>query len=926
MPAKPGKITPSHAILVILFITWFNITCSLAAEGNLRLLTDFHPTEVLFLRTDTQQRVYTIAADHTLRIWSADTLKSLQTLTVPLHQHYDAIVDFALLEQGRHVVIAVNDAEQPETSYAMVLDTHSGDIIQQRSFKYHITGLCYSTPRNRIFFTLSGKPSLMSWQYAANADEMLPETLPADGRFCRFDAYDHLLVYFNDHSLRLFDESMQQQDSLSSGTNGIKRFSLSHDLHKLAYIKPRSNSLHIVDIDTDSLQSHTIDGIFSDLEHIDLSWSEDNRTINIIANDKTTQTTFIVSWNTTTQKYSEKLNLGKLKPNFIASTRQYPVIIITEHPSLGVVVDKKWKNLHASQRNLQNDATVDLRLSQDGSIIRLDTGLGVWQFSVLDRELIRTTTKYNLLISPITEATSLQINNWDNDYLPNLNGNILDITGRSIALSITADEQRFFIATDKELSLFDRSGGTIWKRTAQGEANAAIISKDNRFVIVSYNNQIIRWYRFHDGQELLALFVDENTGDWQAWTSEGYYDASNTQYSPVIYQLSENTRDYLHLAQLSNILYRPDLIQRVFTAADSESPAQHISKIVTEDGKPPRLSLMSQPPSKTSDNSIVLAYCIHAKSINDIGRLRFKTNDVTTGTIKNIKYTAPQSDDCPLIVKKTFYLKPGKNQLTATASNRANSILSEAVSVTITHETTSTVSAQQHFINVAKNNSANKQNILPVIKNLIKTAHTKQTQLHSLPLQELIKGEKSSGIKYINSHINHDDSVFIYLTADCSADPTTIYFDQSPKDNVETAARLEHLIDWLAMLPTQQSVIVLDCYIQQDAADTKKTIDYQTAINRFISDTGRDLLAEFLNRDLWRETTQASSLLMLLLKEAFTGEANFNEDEQLNKRELFEFIKSQIERRSFDYIGEEQLFMIHNRPDDFILLELNQDR
>ena len=65
-----------------------------------------------------------------------------------------------------------------------------------------------------------------------------------------------------------------------------------------------------------------------------------------------------------------------------------------------------------------------------------------------------------------------------------------------------------------------------WNQPGPGVAWGVDFSADGEILVVAYGDGTIRWLRWSDGEELLALFVEPQTRKWVAWTPTGYYMAS----------------------------------------------------------------------------------------------------------------------------------------------------------------------------------------------------------------------------------------------------------------------------------------------------------------------------------------------------------------------------------------------------------------
>jgi WD40 repeat protein len=126
------------------------------------------------------------------------------------------------------------------------------------------------------------------------------------------------------------------------------------------------------------------------------------------------------------------------------------------------------------------------------------------------------------------KASGIDINHWQNSDQPRLNGQPLALepyeTARSLAIAPDADS--FVIGTAWYLRRFDRSGTPHWQVPTPDTAWGVNISADGRLVVAAFGDGTIRWYRYADGKEVLALFVHKETLEWVLWTPSGYYDAS----------------------------------------------------------------------------------------------------------------------------------------------------------------------------------------------------------------------------------------------------------------------------------------------------------------------------------------------------------------------------------------------------------------
>jgi WD40 repeat protein len=132
------------------------------------------------------------------------------------------------------------------------------------------------------------------------------------------------------------------------------------------------------------------------------------------------------------------------------------------------------------------------------------------------------------LAAPRVKAEGIKVSDWENKPGPKLNGKALPLAPHetSRALAIAPDGQGFLLGTSWYLRRFDRQGQPVWQTQVPDTVWGVNISADGRLAVAALGDGTVRWYRYADGQELLALFVHRETREWVLWSPDGYYDAS----------------------------------------------------------------------------------------------------------------------------------------------------------------------------------------------------------------------------------------------------------------------------------------------------------------------------------------------------------------------------------------------------------------
>jgi hypothetical protein len=190
----------------------------------------------------------------------------------------------------------------------------------------------------------------------------------------------------------------------------------------------------------------------------------------------------------------------------------------------------------------------------------------------------------------VTEG--LPVSDWLNKTAPKLGGKPLQLghleTSRSLA--VAPDRQSFLLGADFQLYRFGASGTKIWSRTTPGAAWAVNLSRDGRLAVGAFGDGTIRWYRYSDGRELLALFVHNDGKRWVLWTPEGYYDASFGAEDLIGWQVNrgiDHEADFFPGSRFRDRFYKPEVLPAVLRVLDlepalRETGAQPRAPITTE--------------------------------------------------------------------------------------------------------------------------------------------------------------------------------------------------------------------------------------------------------------------------------------------------------------------------------------------------------
>jgi WD40 repeat protein len=177
---------------------------------------------------------------------------------------------------------------------------------------------------------------------------------------------------------------------------------------------------------------------------------------------------------------------------------------------------------------------------------------------------------------PRQSAPGFALADWKGGEKPKLNGKVLALRAQETARSfaVAHDGSGLALGADFTLRRFDANGKQLWEAPTPGIAWAVNVSGDNRFAIAAYGDGTIRWHRWLDGKETLALFPHTDRKRWILWTPSGYFDASPAGDDLFGWHLNrgkDNAADFFPASRFRDRFFHPELVARVFETADEKA-------------------------------------------------------------------------------------------------------------------------------------------------------------------------------------------------------------------------------------------------------------------------------------------------------------------------------------------------------------------
>ncbi len=177
------------------------------------------------------------------------------------------------------------------------------------------------------------------------------------------------------------------------------------------------------------------------------------------------------------------------------------------------------------------------------------------------------------------EVNGFGVTNWQDTTRPLFQGRPIGLLPNEISrsLALRANRSGFVLGTEWHLRAFAAEGRERWKKAAPGVAWGVNLSAEGRIIVVAEGDGTIRWHRWSDGQELLALFVDAKDRRWVAWTPKGYYMASPGGEDLIGWHVNrgwDQPADFFPASRFRDRFNRPDIVQTILETLDEDAAVQ----------------------------------------------------------------------------------------------------------------------------------------------------------------------------------------------------------------------------------------------------------------------------------------------------------------------------------------------------------------
>jgi WD40 repeat protein len=651
-------------------------------EPILRMEMGMHSSWIRGIGIDAQnQFVVTGSQDKTVRLWELSTGRLLRIFRPPIGGGpIGMILAVAVSPDGKMIACGGLTKNENEKSYSVYLfDRESGKLVQRiGGHLYSIVRLAYSKDGRFLAVGMEKTGGIRiyrtsDYSVAGEDRDYGDQVYGVD-----FDLEGRLVTVSEDGLVRLYgsDFKLIMEKRAPDGFRPA-RVSFSPDGSSIAvtfFDEPMLNTK------LDVLSGKDLSNQYSpDMRGLakgylgPVCWSTDGK---FLYAGKGSRAPFIIrKWSEGGKGPYKDLDAAESRIHGLVSLKDGGIVFASAYPSFGVF-DAKDKNvLHmtppiADYRWGQKSFLV----SKNGDRIQFcyeRLGKSPARFSVIERFLNTYPSHEAGLWPPVTQASGLNVTDWENKTNPKLNGKPLKIRQDDMShkVAISPEKDTFLIGSNRFLYLFDREGNQRWVVRVPGDGWDVNVSPDGRFALAALGDGTVRWYRMKDGKELLAFFPHADKKRWVLWTPSGYYDASPGAEELIGWHVnngSDQAADFFPVSRFRSTYYRPDVVVKVLETLE-ETEAIRIAN--EESGKkskevsvakilPPVVNILSpKDGSETSAKEIEVKFEVRSPSGEPVTNVRVLVDGRPIGrglTIKEIeKDQGIQTTRAPIPEKDT---------------------------------------------------------------------------------------------------------------------------------------------------------------------------------------------------------------------------------------------------------------------------------
>ena len=596
-------------------------------DPMLRIETGMHLAPISRIGVDSQCRlIATGSGDKTVRLWSLPEGNLIRIIRLPIGKDGGGnIYAVALSPDGRTLAAGGLDAafEKGGGNGLYVVDLVSGAVRRYGTYDGVLNALAFSADGQRIGIALGRGKGIRVLDAGSGRELMVDRDYQNDSYGIAFAPDGSLYATSLDGGLRRYGPDLKLAARVKA-SGGQQPFAIAVNPTggqvAVGYIDTRNVSI----LDSANLNSvasaQTGDLTFGSIPQV--TWTTDGQ--QFVAGGSA-QEQFGVARNNILRRFD---SVGKVVERDVAAA----VNTVVDLKPCGTAVayaaaDPRFGLLSPDgNTRTHGPVTADMRgkrggaflISAEANFVRFGLGFGAERPVSFDLAAGTLSEASPDNLRPATVAGLPVVTDWMNNLSPKLRGQpiALDRMEVSRSLAIRNDLAGFVLGTEFFLRVFDADGKRHWSQASPGATWGVNLSADGRIVVAAYGDGTIRWYRWADGQELLALFVHAPSRRWVAWTPTGYYMASPGGEDMIGWHVNRGwtqQADFFPASRFRDKFNRPDIVKLVLQTLDegeaskqaNAAAGRHEDQKPIIEGLPPVLTILSPSDGSTEASGMV---------------------------------------------------------------------------------------------------------------------------------------------------------------------------------------------------------------------------------------------------------------------------------------------------------------------------------
>ncbi len=580
----------------------------------------------------------TASTDKTLRFWSLPDGQLLRTVRMAAGDGpYGKLNAVAMTPDGKLTVTGGFDArgESFGEYSAYVVDSFKGTIVARLgSFKDVIYNLTFSPDGKWLVVHISDQGIVVYNTSASNPKDWTEVTrdlnYAADTLFSAFAPDGRLMTLAHNSKMRVYSPAPDFRKLNEVAVTGGKRPSMvaiEPQGERLAVVYEDTGAVDILDAkDFHKIASADTGGAYDGYA----AYSQDGRRLQVVQRNNPGVTRRLAIFDRDGKKQDVNIafadtNVQSLQPCGAG------LLFSNENPTFSLFDGKN--NVKVLRKTVAPKMTDKLgeafTLSADAKSVRfgLEYGTGTpVRFDLARASLTDSPNADPALSLPL--ITGLPVTKWEDEPKPLFGTKPVTLTDgeMSRSLAIRKDGNGFMLGAEFSFRASDSKGVQIWRRPAPSVTWGINLTPDGRVVVGAFGDGTMRWYRWSDGQELLALFVNTKTRAWVAWTPSGYYSASPGGEEMIGWRVNrsyEQPADFFPVDRFRAQFARPDIIDRVLDTLDegeaikqgNASRPVKVDAAPLLDNLPPVISILSPLEGAIPDGpKLIITYIVRSPS------------------------------------------------------------------------------------------------------------------------------------------------------------------------------------------------------------------------------------------------------------------------------------------------------------------------